>query len=147
VPAVLAIADRVEAAIGLDLHNFLDALIFQRGQVIAFVLVLLDGVALVQELGGTQQGAEMFLFSVLVLADVKRPSRCAANIPLGTVGFAEPKTWCTINNAADNKAQTTHEGLLYQLDVSSSGTLKDERSSVRREVGFTLDAHIAPHVL
>jgi len=61
VPTVLAIADGVEAAVDLDLDDLVDTLVFQAWQIVALLLVLLDGVAFVQELGGTQEGAEMFL--------------------------------------------------------------------------------------
>lgn len=58
---VLAIANGAETAIDLDLDDLVDTLVLQCWQIVALLFLLLDRVALVQKLGGTQQGAEMFL--------------------------------------------------------------------------------------
>lgn len=57
VPAVLAIAEGAEAAVLLDLDDLADGLVLDLGEVVGGGLLLLHGVAFVEEFGGAEEGA------------------------------------------------------------------------------------------
>jgi len=56
---VFAIADAAETAVGLDLDDLADTVFFELAEAVGSVLLLMDGLALLQELGGPEQGAQV----------------------------------------------------------------------------------------
>ncbi len=56
---IFAVADAAETAVGLDLDDLADTVLFELAQAVGSVLLLVDGLTLLQELGGTEQGAQV----------------------------------------------------------------------------------------
>ncbi len=56
---IFAVADAAETAVGLDLDDLADTVFFELAQAVGGVLLLVDGLTLLQELGRTEQGAQV----------------------------------------------------------------------------------------